>query len=468
MPRRKAVEAELFSPEDDQLSRGRKKLVEAEHTIKYSAPVTVPVEEDPAEDPPGEDFDFVEEEKAKKRRKTSKDERDDLRRELDKLGVASVSRLKLSIDKYRHSDSDDSGTLAAKDYCTKYPVTKDDIINDDYMDVARRYGAGRYWFTLRMDNKIVRQWERQVNQAVTPAGPVIQHVNPNDPTSPPVVFQLPEGAQQPVGIVDPMKQMRELAKTYRELKQAFEPGAAQATTATAPPTDPEVVLLQNLANNDKFMDKINNGLLGKVLGKGALEDDPSWSAVGMEAVKSGQLGPAIDGIGRILFGIVERILPARGNNGQTPLGAQTVLPVANTQGANPQESRPEIHALSEGQRTSAIQEGMGNVQGSENQRAMTSEEQALNLLVDHCQRNAPVKIAFDRLMAYADMLNDQAPQYSIDGYLDLFGAMETDQVIEFVKTIPGGEQVVSLPHAKEWTASLQQMIKEAGSEGDQE
>src|SRR6266540_4092110 len=133
MPRRKAAEVELLPPEDDQPSRGRKKLVEAEHTIKYSAPVPVTVEDDPAEDNTEEDFDLIEEEKAKRRKKTARDEREDLRREMDKLGV------------------------------------------------ARKYGPGRYWFTLRMDNKIIRQWERKVNAAVTPSGPVIQSVNPNDP-----------------------------------------------------------------------------------------------------------------------------------------------------------------------------------------------------------------------------------------------------------------------------------------------
>src|SRR6266508_3323764 len=72
MPRRKAAEVELLPPEDDQPSRGRKKLVEAEHTIKYSAPVPVTVEDDPAEDNTEEDFDLIEEEKAKRRKKTAR------------------------------------------------------------------------------------------------------------------------------------------------------------------------------------------------------------------------------------------------------------------------------------------------------------------------------------------------------------------------------------------------------------
>src|SRR6266508_1836008 len=234
MPRRKAAEVELLPPEDDQPSRGRKKLVEAEHTIKYSAPVPVTVEDDPAED-------NTEEEKAKRRKKTARDEREDLRREMDKLGVASASRLKLSIDKYRHSDSDDSGTLAEKDFCTKDAVTKEHILNDDYLAVARKYGPGRYWFTLRMDNKIIRQWERKVNPAVTPAGHMIQNINPNDPNSPQVILQTTGDGQQAMPSLkevwkaqrEALKEQLEMAKLMREAYGLESDKSYKATTTGA-------------------------------------------------------------------------------------------------------------------------------------------------------------------------------------------------------------------------------------------
>src|SRR5262245_48654841 len=108
MPRRKAS-VEVLPPEEANQS-----MREVKHKTEWIEMRTV--EESP-EDGTQEEFEFIEEEKAKRRRKTAKDERDEFKRELDKLGVASVSRLKLSIDKYRHSDSDDSGTLAEKDYC---------------------------------------------------------------------------------------------------------------------------------------------------------------------------------------------------------------------------------------------------------------------------------------------------------------------------------------------------------------
>src|SRR5262249_4374946 len=100
------------------------------------------------------------------------------------------------------------------------------------------------------------------------------------------------------------------------------------------------------------------------------------------------------------------------------------------------------------------------------QPAITPEEQALARMIENCQRRVPVQIAFDQLMAYADLLNEQAPQYSIDGYISMFSAMPIDQALEFVKSQPNGESVVALPHCREWTQSLQQFIKDS-QEGEE-
>jgi len=476
MPRRKAAEVELLPPEDDQPSRGRKKLVEAEHTIKYSAPVPVTVEDDPAEDNTEEDFDLIEEEKAKRRKKTARDEREDLRREMDKLGVASASRLKLSIDKYRHSDSDDSGTLAEKDFCTKDAITKEHILSDDYLAVARKYGPGRYWFTLRMDNKIIRQWERKVNAAVTPSGPVIQSVNPNDPNSPQVIFQSTSDSQQAMPSLkevwkaqrEALKEQLEMAKLMREA-YGLESDKSDKATTTGATSDPEIVFVSNLlTHNEKAMEKISNGILGKLFGKNAIEDDTSWSAVGMEAVKSGQLGVAIEAAFKGLSGLINMILPQRGNNnGQAQMAQTPAASMENQQGRDPQSVQHVLLPTAEGQGHGAVQEGVGGIQGTQaqgtpgQQQQVTPAEQALATVIADCQKKVPPQITFTNLMTFADAINDQVPAYSIDGWIEYFGGMPVDGAIDFVKTLPNGEQIASLPHAKEWTEALQKLIKES-------
>lgn len=484
MPRKKPAEIEILPPEDDQQPRGRKKLVEAKHTIQYSAPVPVTVEEDPKEENTEEDFEIIEEEKARRRRKTAKDERDDLRRELDKLGVASVSRLKLSIDKYRHSDSDESGTLAEKDYCTKYPVTKDHIVQEEYMDIARRYGAGRYWFTLRMDNKIVRQWERQVNAPLTPSGPVIQHVNPNDPTSPQVIIQSTngEGQQQqvPMSIKDIMKNQREALKEQLEMAKlmreayGFAPEQPQQQQQT---TDPELAALHLIAKNPDVMEKLASGMAKTLFGaKGGSDDSPWWADIIKDSITTGQLAPTVQGIVKALFpnglfGGLSNMFSGGQQNGQAPM-AQAPLSQDQPPGAQtnnyPQAGQEALASHQSSIQPTTIGDGQSDSANTQTTQQITPEEQALQSLIEHCRRNIPAPVACDRLIAFADAINDQAPHLSIDPYISMFASMPIDTALEFVKTQPNGEQVVGLSHAKEWTIELQRLIKEAGQEGGEE
>jgi hypothetical protein len=67
-------------------------------------------------------------------------------------------------------------------------------------------------------------------------------------------------------------------------------------------------------------------------------------------------------------------------------------------------------------------------------------------------------------MAYADLLNDQFPQGSIDYYIRAFGQMTVDDALGFVKTLPDGAIIAALPHAKPWTEELQKLIRESEEE----
>jgi len=461
-PKKTAAQAELLPPEETD----QPKVREIKHTTQWIE--AVPVGEAPDADT-DEGLEFVEVEERQRRKKTTKDERDELRREMDKLGVASVSRLKLSIDKYRHSDSDDSGTLAEKDYCTKYPVTKAHILDDEYMDVARRYGAGRYWFTLRMDNKIVRQWERTVNQAVMPTGSVIQHANPNDPTSPQVIVNIPEGAQQPVGVVDPWKQMRELAKTYKELKQTFEPEGAQAPT---PQRSEEEVLTTAILKQPEVIENVVGSVMKRFGAKGG-DSDP-WAEVAMEAVKNGQAAQIVREVVNGIFNGFQSFIPGRQQNGQTQVSAP---PLQNQGGSGPngvsspqgfpqgQESLPQ--SVSPGLPAS----NMGGTETHTHTPTPTPEGQALNdilnYVVSECAKQTEVRLVAGGIEQYIDTAVSPFYQGSIWAKLDNIALMPTEAVIEFVKGFPGGEQIAALPHAKEWTAELQRLIKES-QEGDEE
>lgn len=459
MPRgksRKASTVEVLPSEESS-----QPMREVKHTAQW---VEVrPAEEPITDDSDEEAFELVEEEKAKRRRKTAKDERDDFRRELDKLGVASVSRLKLSIDKYRHSDSDDSGTLAEKDYCLKYPVTKEHILNDDFMDVARKYGPGRYWFTLRMDNKIVRQWERQVNQAVTTT-PVIQHVNPVDPTSPQVIIQ--SDGQQAVmpTIKDIMKGQKEALREHLEMTKLMREAYGFAPEQSQQPKSEEEVLTSAILKQPEVIENVVGSVLKRFGGKGSDDGDP-WANVAMEVVKSGQAPQIVRELINGLFNGFGSFFPGRQDNGQSS-PTQTQTPDATT---TPAIAPTQNHALSDAsvnERVSDVRPERTSGTG-DGASAPSPAEQALAVVIYNCAHKIPPKITADQILKYADALNDQAPIYSIDGYLDLFAKMTAEQAIEFVKSQPNGEEVAKLDHALAWTTELQKIIREANQEGEE-
>ncbi len=471
MPRRKAAKAELLPPEEDQPLQSRQKVVEVKHKTEWSE--IRPVEEAPEDtelDPA--DDDVIEE---RPRRRTSKNERDELRKKLAQNNVTPGSQLKLTIEKYPHSEATDGngGSWAGADYCTKYPCTEAHITNEDYLDVARKWGAGLYRFTLRMQNKIVTAWDKRINAA--PTGPVIQNVNPADPNSPQVIFQTNDSQQAMPSLKDvwraqreALKEQLEMAKLMREA-YGLESDKSDKATTTGATSDPEIAFVSNLlTHNEKAMEKISNGVLGKLFGKNAIEDDPSWSAVGMEAVKSGQLGIAIDAAFRGLAGLVNMILPRRdNNNGQAEMGTPPLQTPHMDNSQRPQQPHHEVQGtMPQAQlqgASSVVETGSNAAPGQQ----ITPAEQALATVISDCQKKIPPQITFTNLMTFADAINDQAPAYSIDGWIEYFGGMPIDGALEFVKTLPNGEQIASLPHAKEWTEQLQKLIKDS-QEGEEE
>jgi hypothetical protein len=447
-PARAPKAIEVVETEPEEIEPPQPKVVEVKHKTEWSE--MRPVEEAPEALSLFEEDDI---EPAKPRRRPQS-EAEDIRKKLARAGITPSSSLKLTIEKYAHSEVVDGqgGMFAEKEHCTKYVCSEEHVKSEDYLDVARRFGPGLYRFTLRMKNQIVTAWDKRISASSAPA----MHANPADPNSPQVIFQMPEGmnnAQQPVGVIDPMKQMRDLAKTYKELKSAFEPEAANLQQQAAP-TDPKVAALQLIAENPDVMERIGKGIASTVLGhKGAGDSDP-WADVAMEAVKSGQAVEIVRAAIDSIFSGINGLFPKGNQNGQAPMGAPRVAPMANQNNGRAQ-APPQV--LPDEERHGP--QRLGNDPSPVTQAS--TEDQALALVIEHCRRNAPVKVAFNRLINLADAIEEQAPAGSIYDYVELFGKMDTDAALTFVEGLPGGRQVVALPHCKEWTAELQRMIRES-------
>ncbi|MBO0719206.1 MAG: hypothetical protein J2P41_00155 [Blastocatellia bacterium] len=403
-------------------------VIEVKHKTEWS-------EMRPVEEAPDQDLIFDDETESRPKRKVNS-ERDEIRKKLGRAGITPGSQLKLTIERYLHSDAVDGqgGMFAETEHCTKYVCAEGHITSEDYLDVARRFGPGLYRFTLRLKNTIVTAWDKRIS----PATPTFQHINPTDPNSPQVIVNMPEGAngQQPVGVLDPMKQMRELAKTYKEMKIAFEGEGAQAPAAAAP-TDPKIAALQLISENPEVMEKIGSGIAKTVLGaKGAGDSDP-WADVAMEAIKSGQAA-------EIAATIIREIMaPFRNMNGQAQAPQPPPPPVMPAPQVVPQNGEPQrvVNPPPQAPRPRPAQE-----QPAQATQNVTPADALMLALIDAMNRNAPLKEA-QSIINVAVYRNPELDE-SIDELLNL----STDELMNLLKAYH--PKVDEIPHAKEWLESL--------------
>lgn len=439
-----AAEVEILPPDEN--SQPLQQVREIKHTAQW-------IEQRPIEDAPEEEGEELDDDSAEDRpRRKIKNAREELRKKLRAQGISPGTNLRLYIEKYLHSDSNTSGSYAETEFCTKYETTEDHILNKDYIDVARRWGAGKYRITIRMQNKIADAFDERIS--ATPQTPIIQTINPNDPNSPQVIVGSDgQQAYQPMSMKDIMKSQKEAFKEQLEMAKLMREAYGIVLEQPAQPvvTDPKIAALQLIAENPDVMEKIGSGIAKTILGSHAGDGGDAWAEVAKEAIKSGQAA-------EILAALVREIMtPFRNiwgnqNNGQAQMNTSQEQPYQGQIDQNAGEQNGSELSLTQANEPAAMQDGTP--------QHAPPEEQALAIVINNCARKVPPSITADQVLKYADLLNDQAPQYSIDGYLEMFSKMTSDQALEFVKTQPNGEAVTNLEHAKSWCEELQKLIQE--------
>jgi hypothetical protein len=470
MPSKKKSAVEVLPPEE--IRPTRKQVVAAKHTVVYEAPeiVDIPIEDD--EEPQPEESN--EQEYAPRQPSF----RTKIREKFRQRGIGVDETLNLRIDRLPLFEQNGFGGLKAeKEFCGIIPCTEKFFDGDEYLiEIQRRYGPGEYWLTVRHKNAIVSSWRERLGGF--PIAPIA--VASSEPGQPPqIIYQQPMGQAQaqsaPIRTVK--EEMRDVAEMIKLVDTIRGPARDENPAPQAPITDPDTILISSLASNDKFMDRISGGLVGKLIGKNGTEDDPSPWAVAMELVKTGQAAQIVKTFMDSLFNGFSNMIPGRQNNGQAQMAT------APTQMDNGQMRSPITQGMVQGQGAPHThQEGTGNVPTTEIRQmdvpTATPEEQALALVINHCSRKLSPKITYRELIDMEQrldaMLNQHAMQTGqilsnqIALYLDIFADMTSDEALEVVKTLPNGEQVASLPHAKDWTEQLQKLIRESQQEGGEE
>lgn len=405
--------------------------------------------------------DEIIEQKPKKR--VINNERDELRKKLAKNNVTPASQLKLTIEKYPHSDVIDGqgGVFAETEHCAKYVCNESHILSEDYLDVARnKFGSGLYRFTLRMRNQIVTAWDKRISAGA----PIVQNANPNDPNSPPTVVYQTNGDNQQVAAVptlkDMMRSQKEALKEHLEMTKLMREAYGFAPEQpTNQPRSEEEILTSAILKQPEMIENVVGNLIKRVGGKGGGDDEPWWASILKDSITTGQLAPTVQGIVKGLFpnglfGGLSNLLPGGQNNGQTQMGAQTVSPVAHTQNDNPQESRPALPTNAEGQGHGAIQEGMA----TRDQQNQDPYAQMLTGVITTLAINGPVDDAIKRVNGFLLFYPDWREH--VDNQFD----QPAETLLEAISTIPGCEQIAQAEHAKGWIENFQAKFFTEGSE----
>lgn len=249
----------------------------------------------------------------------------------------------------------------------------------------------------------------------------------------------PQAPQAPP--IDPVKQMEQHIKLMRMMREAFGPPVAPPAAAAA---DPETTFLQILAKDTDIVGKLAKGTLGKLLGDAHERNE--WAEVAMEAVKSGQAAAIIGSAVNALFAGFTNLMPRPEASPAPPAPPATPRPMAPPPiepASLPPDSPPAVD------------------------ESQSPELQVLGLALDYCARHLPAQVAANRIIGIAQQIRETSPAYAIDAYLDLFAGMETAAALDLARTlVPDRAAVTQLPHALEWTAALQELLKlEENSDG---
>lgn len=433
-----------------QVRQPTRKVVETK-TITYDAPAEEA--EAPEED---EDFDF--EEKPKRSKPTLKQEKQKLRDRWAKRGIAPTGNLRISLWKFTNEDDPMSGNQADKAFCSKFVTTESAIDDGIHLDAASKFGPGRYWIMIYLNNQIVDQWEFRIaaGQQMGQMQNGQQMVSMPDPQNPNVIVQMP--ANQPQQQSDPFADLDKSLKfieRMERMRQAL--GISPAPVQNpVPPQSPEISVAELLMKDPHHAKKIVGNLIGG-------EGEKDLMALAFEH------GPAlIESLGSAIRNILSDF---RGSNG-TPQMAQTAFQdrrESNNQTVNQGGNNYQQHlseAGQEGEQGLQASEHGSEMQSNGTQQSIRPEDELLAGILDHCKRKMPPKLAADRAMKYAEYVEQVAPHQSIFTILESFvDSPVADSLALLAMTSEEAAEIIKLPHAESWATQLQAELKKAYEPG---
>lgn len=438
-----------------QVKQPTRKVVETK-TVTYDAP---PDEAEAPEEEP--EFEF---ETTRRRSKpTLKEEKQKLRDRWAKRGIAPTGNLRISLWKFTNEDDPMSGAQADKAFCSKFTTTEDAIDSGIHLEAASKFGPGRYWIMIYLNNQIVDQWEFKIA-----AGQQMGHIQNGqqvvsmpDPQNPgQVIVQMPAG--QPMPPQKTFKQeLKEMAETFKLMQELN--GNSQQQQNPAPP---QLSVEEQVAVYAMKQPDLVKKAFKSFLGPGGDSEEKSVMTTIIEHAEP--IGKAIEGI---LDKIADRLLGAK-QNGAAQM-AQTAFQNGNvqipfhqaeqnTQAANP--FTQENNQMLEGNQSGEMA-GLASTQPAQ----VRPEDELLAGILDHCKRKMPPKLAADRAMKYAEYIEGIAPQQSVFTIIEAFTDNPVAESLALLAMAnEEAAEIVKLPHAEMWASQLQAELKKAYEPGGEQ
>jgi len=475
MPSKKKSQVETLPPEME-AKQTRRQVVEAKHTVTYLAPeiVEIPIEQDEEETPEGE---AVEAEQVQR----PPSFRTKIRERFKARGIGVDETLMLRIDRLPFFEQNGlAGVRSDKEFCGVLPCKENFFDGDEYLiEIQRRYGPGDYQLTVRHKNFIVSSWREHIGGFSAPVA-----VASSEPGQPPtMIYAQPMGQAPPSPQRTIKEELRDMAEMIKLVDNIRGP---REENQTNPARTEDEVLATAILKQPDVIENVVGSVIKRFGRSGGGDDDPSPWAVAMKLVESGQASQIVKAF---LDSFWNGINSFRGQMNGTQTMVQTPqAPHARFENPalqNGQANQPGQVLSTQGQpqgvqnpfEASANAPGTSGAVDEHTQQPMSPEAEALALVLDHCRRQTLPKVTLAELtqreQTLQALINHHAMQTGqiltnqITLYLDLFNDMATDEVMEIVKSLPGGAEIVALPHAREWTEQLQKLIQESNG-GDEE
>jgi predicted RNA-binding protein Jag len=249
----------------------------------------------------------------------------------------------------------------------------------------------------------------------------------------------------------PQKSFAEQLREAKEVNELINPKSEQSQPQSPQSHRSEdEIFVSAIASKPEIVEKLASGVFRKFLGDGAAADSDPWAEIVRETIQSGQAAAIVQAAFAGLSGLLSPLM----SRGETPQSAPPQSPQQPAQIDTPQTPQAPDTAA-------ALQQNANDDLADFYQTVSPYLEQ----VIADMRTNTNIERAISIIDGYCAMHQRHAEK--LLGYL----GTPADALFANITSIPGCEDLKSLPHGQTWLSQLQDELfseeSDKGSETDQ-